>query len=149
SPLIATSPPRTMRIEMTMATIGRLMKKVAMIDFLLRNDLHSAFYAGEAFGHHALAGLQPFIDDPVAADALSGFHGADRDGVIGTDDGDLLQSLKLVDRALRNEERRAAERGHGADFRELSRAKYVARIRKEFDGRDRARFHIDFTSGKR
>src|ERR1043166_5622436 len=58
-PSIDTKPPRTMRMEMTMATTGRLMKKLATA----RHHLHPALHAREALGDDLIARLEPLVDD--------------------------------------------------------------------------------------
>src|SRR5437764_3001713 len=143
-PLIATSPPRTMRTEMTMATTGRLMKKLAMT----RHHLHPALHPREPLGDDAVARLQAFFDDPVAADALPHLHGLDRDDVVRADDADLLEPLQLVDGALRHDQRRAADVRHGADARVLAGAQDVAGIREDADGGDGAGLHVDVAAGE-
>src|ERR1043165_1232791 len=143
-PTIDTNPPRTMMMEMTMATTGRLMKKLAM----RRHHLHARLYPRETLGDDAVARLQAVLDDPVAADALPRLHRLDRDDVVGADDADLLDALQLVDGALRHDERGAADVGHGADARVLPGAQDVAGIREDADGRDRAGLDVDVAAGK-
>src|ERR1035437_5805134 len=88
SPNIESSPPRTVTIEMTIATIGRLMKKrTTELPSSGRGqrggrlgrrrgsdgrDDHPRLDAREALDNHLLAGLEPILDDPHAADALGG-----------------------------------------------------------------------------
>ena len=92
-PRMATIPTMTMMIEMTMATIGLLMKNLAMAGYLfpglglgLASGLASGFWAAPVslvsrakrlrahrhsvpnllgpFRNHLLPGLQTFLDDP-------------------------------------------------------------------------------------
>src|ERR1700730_18448374 len=101
SPTIVIAPTMTVRIAITMATIGRLMKNLditsvaggrrgierngrngaAVFDFLgpVRDDL--------------IPGHQNAGDDPHRVDALPGLHRADGDRVIGSHYGDLRRSL--------------------------------------------------------
>src|SRR5258708_36150442 len=116
----------TVRIEMTMATIGRSMKKRAMASppgggggrrgwrgqggwgaeggglrrRLARLHLDACLDAREALDHDALARLQAALDHPEGADPLPGLDVADLGAVVGADDGDLAPALQLVDGAL-------------------------------------------------
>src|ERR1700686_1715374 len=84
NPTIATSPSRTVRMEMTMATTGRLMKKLAMSLLLPRGRsgcgarggrfrrVHSGprLDARESLHDHTVARLQSGADDPETANSL-------------------------------------------------------------------------------
>src|SRR5215212_11000675 len=104
----ATSPPRSVSSEMTMATTGRLMKKRA-IDFplftpswlvrrsTLRRHRLPVFHPRESFDDHLLARVQPFLDDPVRADARAELHRPHVRRVVRADHGHLVDALQLVD----------------------------------------------------
>src|ERR1700682_4022320 len=108
---MATRPPSTVTIAMTMATTGRRMKNVDIgsVPFRWRREglgIHDRAVAGAgAFHHDARTGLQPLIDDPAAADAVADLHRLRAHGVVGTDDTQLKRSLQLADGALRHEQR--------------------------------------------
>src|SRR5215470_15548254 len=75
---MAITPMITMRIEMTIATIGRRMKKFAMASFLSRKvekvwDLLANLL--ESFHNHLLRGLNTIFDDPHVINALSYIYG--------------------------------------------------------------------------
>src|SRR5512143_353279 len=104
-PSIATRPPRTVRIAMTIATMGLLMKKRATaslpgargerrrgrrrsgsrrgVDGL---DGRPRLDAGEPFDDDALPGGEPALDDPHASDALGGLDRPDLRRVAFADD---------------------------------------------------------------
>src|ERR1700690_3875789 len=87
-PTIAMSPPRTVRIAMTIATMGRLMKNRATASLpdagrqrggggrgrrrarVDRGDGRPRLDAGEPFHHDAFARGEAALDDPHASDAL-------------------------------------------------------------------------------
>src|SRR5262245_46880102 len=108
---IATTPRMTMRIEITMATIGRLMKNFDMIRLLRRArlsrqaDLLAGAHPVAAFDDDPLSRLQPLGHDPERAEARTDLDGADVDGVVGFHDGDLVHALDVLDGALDHEER--------------------------------------------
>src|SRR5260370_2126746 len=78
---MATRPTITMRIEMTIATMGRLMKNLAMA--LARPlglgqrgfDLLASLYSVDSLDDDPLARLQPLPDDPEGADPLADLAG--------------------------------------------------------------------------
>src|SRR5204862_5659775 len=77
--LSATSPPSTVTIAMTIATIGRRMKKRDMSVALRRLRVHGGAVAHRrGVENHAVAGLQPLFDDPPAADPGAQLHGPHR-----------------------------------------------------------------------
>src|SRR5215831_21224438 len=101
----------TIKMEITIATIGRLMKNLDT--GLLLPDARSG---GEwlwshshprpdllgAFGNHPIARLQSLIDDPHIADVFAGFHVPDCDLVVVADNRDLTHPLQLGYGALRD-----------------------------------------------
>src|SRR5262245_17711847 len=111
-PLSVKRPSTTTMIEMTMATIGRRMKKCAMgrssvrggLD-RLRIDDQSIAHALQAVDDDALAGLEPVLDDPVVVDPRPRLDGADAHFVLGADDGHLVCALDFLHGALRNDDR--------------------------------------------
>src|SRR3954469_6630684 len=78
---IATTPMMTIRIAITIATIGRLMKKFAMklsalrsLRGCLRIDQHAFFDLLLALDDNLLSGIQSFGDDPLLTDTVADFH---------------------------------------------------------------------------
>src|ERR1700677_11952 len=110
SPRIVMAPMMTVRIAITMATIGRLMKNLDISSVtagrsIERNGCNRAagFDFLSAFRDDLIARHQTGADDPHRVDALTGLNGANGDLVISSHHGDLSGSLKLRYRALRYE----------------------------------------------
>src|SRR5512139_4349975 len=104
SPVMATRPTIVIRMAMTIATIGRLMKNLDMPDLLLlalggggrrRCRLCFAFRGGlrrgdpdpgldllDPLDHDPLAGFQSLVDDPQGADPFGGRDRPEVDGVV-------------------------------------------------------------------
>ncbi len=120
SPCIATTPSSTRMIDSTIATIGRLTKKRAMVYFAspavsalggagrrhrLGADGHAVAQRLEPLGDDLFARLEPFFDDPERVDPRTDLHVAERDLAVAADDGDAVQVLQFLHGALRNQER--------------------------------------------
>src|SRR5438067_11554677 len=152
---IATRPTITMRMEITMATMGRLMKNLAMVGLFrgagccgragLDPDLLAGARSIDALDDDPLAGLQPLRDDPERAHARVDLDGADVDRVAGPDHRDLMDSLQILDGALGHEERVLLHLDDGPDLGVLARAQHVARIRKDAARHHGAGRHVDLT----
>src|SRR5512139_4079395 len=106
SPVMATRPTIVIRMAMTMATIGRLMKNLDMPDLLLpalggggrrgcrfcfpfrgglrRGDPDPGLDLLDPLDHDRLAGFQPLFDDPKGADPFGGCYRPELDGVVVT-----------------------------------------------------------------
>src|SRR5260221_11614457 len=130
---MATRPTITMRIEMTMATIGRLMKNLAMA--LARPlgvgqrglDLLAGFHSVDSLDDDPLARLQPLPDDPEGADALADLDGSKVHRLVASDHGDLVDALLVQDGQLRNEQRAFFRVAYGAHLSVLTGAPKVVR----------------------
>src|SRR3954469_12107010 len=108
-PSSATSPPSTVTIAMTIATIGRRMKKRDMSVGLGRGRRrlrrhHRAVAQVGRVDDHAVAGAQAFVDHPAGIDPCAERHGAHRYLVVLRDDADLIAVLELGDGALRHQQ---------------------------------------------
>jgi hypothetical protein len=145
------------RIEMTMATIGRLMKNLDMAAYPLlagagsaglsaglaaeaaagagakgfRIDGHSRANLLRSFGDDLLAGLQSLADDPVAADTLADGDRTDVDFVLGRDDCHQVLALDFGDGTLRHDERAFLNRHRGTHLAVLAGAEEVLRVREQ------------------
>src|SRR5262245_51196419 len=97
---IAIAPTMTVKMAITIATIGRLMKN---LDIRLWIDLHSLANLLHALNDDALTRREALVDNPFSADGFTHLHSPDFDGVIGVDDGDLPRSLEVDDCTLRNQ----------------------------------------------
>src|SRR3954452_20444482 len=99
---MATSPPRTVTIAMTMATMGRLTKKAdtsvppAVVD---RRDTDGRGSDPRAVGHgrgvddHARTGIEAVLHDPAVARAPAKRDGLQTHFVVGADDAHLRRAL--------------------------------------------------------
>src|SRR5882724_5512122 len=118
---MATRPMITVMIEMTIATIGRLIKNLDMAFTSARTLLRRGFGFGHRFerlridrharlhplgplGDNLLARLQPLLNDPICAHSLTDFNRSDANLVIVADYGHLVTALQLCDRALGNKQ---------------------------------------------
>src|SRR6266481_6667410 len=83
------APTITKTMEMTIATIGRLIKNfdiglpsLAFPGKRLGVHLHARTNLLHAFGNHAVASLQPLGDNPIRADALANLYRTDAHFVV-------------------------------------------------------------------
>src|SRR5258708_19568631 len=106
---IVTAPTTTIRIEMTMATMGRLMKNFDMSfsPCLIRCDavrlrIHCRARSGllYALDDHALAGLQAFPHHPHRADLVTDRDRLNADLIRAVQNGHLIAALEFSDRPL-------------------------------------------------
>src|SRR5512143_2404643 len=120
SPDIATSPTRTVTMEITIATIGRLTKKRAMLLRLgrrLRSTLaggggrrglrahdHAVPHLLQALDHDLLARLQALLDQPETVHPWPDLDVAERHLVAFADHRDAVEVLQLDHGSLRDEE---------------------------------------------
>src|SRR5208282_1220814 len=139
------APTITRTIEITMATMGRLMKNFDI-------GLPSFVFAGvglgshrcalphllHAFGDDAIARLEPAVNDPVAADAVAHLNSSDFRLVVGIDNRDLVTALQLGDGALRNHQRVVLDADHGANLSVAAGTQNVSRIWKQAGNSNRA-----------
>src|SRR5512134_4029209 len=131
SPVMATMPTMTMRMAITIATIGRLMKNRAMPDLpllalggggrrggrrgrrrrgafrsgLRRGDPDAGLDFLDPLDHDPLAGFHPVVEDPQGADPFSGHDRPELDGVVCAHHRDEEFPLHLRHRALRHQQR--------------------------------------------
>src|SRR5260370_15339722 len=143
----ATKPKMTVRMAMTIATIGRLTKKRTTLPLSERGSgrrRSNRGVGGGGGGAHRHAGPQPrqirddhlvadaqsFLDDPEAADLRPRLHHPDVDLAVGADHADLVGALKLVDGLLRHEEGALPHLDHGPHLRVLTRPEDVPGIRE-------------------
>src|SRR5215469_13935640 len=103
---IVIPPTMTMRMAITIATIGRLIKNldIELFPFWLRVGLrheglglhlHSRTHFLRALGDDAFAGFQTFRNDPLAADRIADFDGLNAHFVLAIHNRDLIAALQL------------------------------------------------------
>src|SRR2546425_7588887 len=138
---IATTPTMTMRMEMTMATMGRLMKNLAMVGLLRRRarlggrgrrqpNLLAGAYPVASLDDDPLAGLQPLRHRPERANPHVDLDRADVNRIVGADHRDLVDALHVLDGALRDQERGLLHLDDGANLRVLAGPQQISRVRK-------------------
>src|ERR1700732_2928090 len=100
---IATAPTMTVRIAITIATIGRLIKNLDISVALherFRVNLHAGTNLLDALGHHTLARLQSVGDDPHGSDLVAELHCLNCHLVGAVYHGDLISALEFYNSAL-------------------------------------------------
>ena len=144
-----------MRMEITIATIGRLMKNSAMM---------GSYFGGVGLGRRARRrcepsdpaargrrlrrstrspGFSPSAMTPQRADARVDLHRAHVDGVVGPDDRDLLHALHVLDGALGDRQRVLLRLDDGPHLGVLAGAEHVAGIREHAAREHGAGRHVD------
>src|SRR5271165_7094884 len=127
--VIETRPTKTMRMAMTMATMGRLMKKRYITtgkSSFLAHGRHGIRHSGlirlgiyqrslpdplHALGDDPLVRLQALVDQPVVAHLLSHLHRFDMGLVLRVNNRHLVGTLQFHNRALRQQNRSVARFG--------------------------------------
>src|SRR5882724_4021064 len=117
------APTITRTMEITMATIGRLMKNfdiglpsLAFSRKRLGVHWHARTYFLYALGHHAFAWLQPFRNHPLVADTIPDLHCPNVHFVLIVHDRDLIPALKLRNCTLRYKQRFRLDSDDRANF---------------------------------
>src|SRR5438876_10657263 len=130
-------PTITMTMEITIATMGRLMKNfdigLPSLTFRgkrLRVHLHSRTHLLHAFGNHAFATLQPFRDNPISADTVADLDRTDAHFVLTVRHRYLIATLQLRDCTLRHKQRVLLDSDDRSNFTVPSGAQNISRIGK-------------------
>src|SRR5580658_10148722 len=103
---MVTAPTMTVRIAMTIATIGRLMKNLDILigspdfDECFRVHQRAGANVLAAFGDDTLARLQPVSDYPHGSDLLADFDLPDAHCVFVVCHGYLISALQFCNGAL-------------------------------------------------
>src|SRR5271156_4001270 len=116
-------PTSTRTIEITMATMGRLIKNFD-IELPARSSrgkwfgihLHTRAHFLDALGNHPVAWLQSIRNNPLAVDTVADFDGSDAHFVAAIHGSDLVAALQLGDRTLRYQQRILLHPDNGANF---------------------------------
>src|SRR5207245_165845 len=138
---MATTQTITMRMEITMATIGRSMKNLAIGGGLLpraafgglarrQPDLLAGAHPVASLHDDPLAGLEPLGDDPERADARVDLHPAHVHGLVRPDHRNLVDPLHVLNGPLGDHEGVLPHLDDGPDLRVLAGAQHVSRIRE-------------------
>src|SRR5258708_5814566 len=132
---IVMAPTITKTMEMTIATIGRLIKNfdigspsLAFPGKRLRVHLHARTHLLHAFGNHTVASFQSVCDNPLGAALVAYLNGGDASFVLPVDRRAWIPALKLRDCALRYKQRILLDSDDRANFAVPARAQNVSRI---------------------
>src|SRR5262245_49731480 len=152
---IATTPRITMRMEITMATTGRLMKNFATAGLpggagpgrRARFHLHllARAHPVASLDDHPLTWFESLCNDRDRSDLHVDLHGTHVDGLVPPDHRDLVNTLHVLDGPLRDQERVLLHLDHGPDLSVLTGAQQVPRIGKDASGQHGAGGHIDLS----
>ena len=123
------APTITRMIEITMATMGRLMKNFDMrspsLGFRRKGlgvHLHAGAHLLHALDHHALSWFQSVGNDPLAADTVADLDGPDAHFVLVIHLRDLIAALQFRDCALGDQQRILLHANGSADLGVSARA---------------------------
>src|SRR6476659_4837081 len=111
--LIETSPARTVTMEITIATIGRLTKNLAIgcLPFFLLQVRCSGCYNGSVFDllqalyNDSLLRLEPVLDDQHLADVRADLYRTNAHFVVRSHHCQLIAALQFRDGPLRDQQR--------------------------------------------
>src|SRR5712664_3595145 len=102
------APTIIMTMEITMATMGRLIKNfdIGLPSLTFRPKrlgvyLHARTHLLHALGNHPLAALQSLFNNPLRADAIADIHRPVAHFVLAIDHGYLIAALQFLDCTLR------------------------------------------------
>src|SRR5580704_889582 len=131
------TPTITITMEITMATMGRLMKNfdIGLLPLCLCGKslgiyLHSPAYLLHSLGDHAIAALQSIGYNPVRVHAIAHGNRADAHLVVATHNCHLITALKFGYRALRNQQRILLGSHRRANFSVAAGTQNISRIWK-------------------
>src|SRR5260370_31501066 len=133
---MATQTTITMATEMTMATMGWLIKNfdIGLTTLAFHGKrfgvpLHAWPYLLHALRNHAFAPLQSVHDNPLGADSVAHLNRSDAHLVLVVHCRDLIAALQLRDRALRHKQRVLLDSDGRANFAIPAGAQNISRIR--------------------
>src|SRR5271169_3851609 len=137
-------PTNTMTIEITMATMGRLMKNFDMghLSLSIRRSLalghewlgihaHTTAHSLNSFNHDSVSGLEPARDDPSVINPVGHSDRSNFNFVIGANDRDLVAPLQLRHGPLWNQQRPRLGPDYRADFGIAAGSQNIVWIGKE------------------
>src|SRR5262245_18898400 len=148
------APTMTVRSEITIATIGRLMKKRDTLASRLRGpvggdvDGCTVPYLQLALDNHAFAGFQAVGHDPELPDAVANRDRTDRHLAVRAHHRDLVTALQLGDRALRNQQGAGCRPCGETDASVSAGPKKIVGIGKDAGDADRPGRRVDFANGE-
>src|SRR5215467_3722209 len=147
------TPMITMRMAMTIATIGRRIKKFAMLFRLFRGlewlgvDRSAFFHLLKSFNNHALRRLDTFLNDPHVSHSLADLHRADAGLVFRGHHCNLISTLRFDYGPLWHQQCVLSHGGRKPDAGELPRPQHAIRVVKAGCEADSSSFQVDLTVG--
>src|SRR6266446_1273898 len=131
------APTIIMTMEMTMATMGRLIKNfdIGLPSLRFRAKrlgvyLHARTHLLHALGNHAFASLQSVHDNPLGADSVAHVNRPDAHLVLVVQRRDLIAALQLRDCTLRYKQSILLDSDGRANFAVPAGAQNISRIGK-------------------
>src|SRR5882672_5843785 len=132
------APTITMTMEMTMATMGRLIKNfdIGLPSLRFRGKwlgvhVHARMHLLHALGNHTFASLESVHDNPLGADPVAHLNRPDAHLVLVVQRRDLIAALQLRDCTLRYKQRGLLDSDGRANFGIPAGAQNISRIRKK------------------
>src|SRR5271166_2173444 len=132
---IVSAPTSTRTIEITMATIGRLIKnfdiespRLGFQGKRLGVHLHARAHLLHTLSDHAVAGLQSVRNNPPVAHAVADFHRPDVHFVIAIHCRDLIAALQFRYGTLRHQQRVLLDSDGSANFAVPAGTQYISWI---------------------
>src|SRR5579863_86100 len=143
--LSTVSPPtNTITIEITMATMGRLMKNFDMGDpsLSIRRCLvlgpewlgihvHAGAHPLDSFNHDSVSRIQPVRDDPSVINPVAHSDRSNVHLVVSSNHSNLVAALQFRNRPLRNQQRPRLGPYYRPDFGIAAGSQNIVWIRKE------------------
>src|SRR5271163_707698 len=123
------TPTNTMTMEITMATMGRLMKNfdtrhpslsirrsLVLGHEWLGIHLHTSVHSLNSLNNDSVSRIKPVRDDPSVINPVADSNGSNVNFVVGANDSNLVAALQLRHRPLGNKQRPWLGPDHRADF---------------------------------
>src|ERR1700733_3356588 len=150
-----------MTMEITMATMGRLMKNFDMghPSLSIRRSLilgdeglgvytHTGAHPLNSLNHDSVSRVQPVLDDPSVINPVAHSDRSNVNFVVGANDSNLVAALQLRDCALWDKQRPRLGPDYRADFGIASGSQNIVWIGKEPGDSYRSSGLVDLAVGK-
>src|SRR5579872_1663601 len=135
---MVSEPTSTRTIEITIATIGRLMKNFDMTlpahrirGEWLGIDPDAGTHFLNSLRNNPITRVQSTCDHPTPIDLRPYRHGPDGHLVVGVEDCHLITTLEFSNRTLRNQQGSAFRPDYCTNLSVATRLQYIVRIGKE------------------
>src|SRR5580658_5023085 len=148
-------PTNTRTMEITIATMGRLIKNfdIGLPSLAFRGKglgvhLHAGTHLLHALRNHVVAGLQAVRDDPLIADTVSNRYGSNTHFVLVVDNRQLVGALQLRHGTLRHKQSALLDPRDRANFAVPSGPQDISWIGKQPGEANRSGTFIDLAVRK-